>query len=223
MGVPSTVLLVTSAFAADFSGPVIGVLDGDTIEVLHNNHAERIHHNGIDCPEKGQAFGRRAKQATSELVFGKEIALQTHDLDKYGRTIADVMLPDGINVNRTLVKEGWCWWYRKYTPLDTDLEQLEKSARDAQKGLRLIQHQFRRGSTGKQDEDNHSTYQTWCPWTLKLKVVRLLVVHRCWELSSKTLGPLPQLLPIPSSATAESIFITGLIVQTTAMLHHGIE
>jgi endonuclease YncB( thermonuclease family) len=25
-------------------------LDGDTIEVLHNNRAERIRLNGIDCP-----------------------------------------------------------------------------------------------------------------------------------------------------------------------------
>lgn len=29
---------------------------------------------------------------------------------------ADVLLPDGTNVNRTLVKEGWSWWYRKYAP-----------------------------------------------------------------------------------------------------------
>jgi len=28
---------------ADFSGCVVSVLDGDTIEVLHNNRAERIH------------------------------------------------------------------------------------------------------------------------------------------------------------------------------------
>ncbi len=28
--------------------------------------------------------------------------------DKYGRTIADVLLPDGMNVNHTLVKDGWC-------------------------------------------------------------------------------------------------------------------
>jgi micrococcal nuclease len=65
------------------------------------------------------------------LVFGKQVRLQTHSLDKYGRTLADVLLPDGTNVNHTLVKEGWCWWYRKYAPLDTDLEQLEKSARNA--------------------------------------------------------------------------------------------
>ena len=40
---------------ADFSGPVISVLDGDTIEVLNGHHADRIRLSGIDCPEKGQA------------------------------------------------------------------------------------------------------------------------------------------------------------------------
>jgi endonuclease YncB( thermonuclease family) len=36
--------------------------------------------------------------------------------DKYTRTLADVLLPDGTNVTHTLVKDGWCWWYRKYAP-----------------------------------------------------------------------------------------------------------
>jgi endonuclease YncB( thermonuclease family) len=123
------------AFTAAFSDPVVRVLDGDTIEVLHNTRAERIRLNGIDCPEKGQAYGKRAKQAASELVFGKEVALQTHGLDKYGRRIADVLLSDGTNVNHMLVKRGWCWWYRKYAPGDTVLEGLEKEARKAKKGL----------------------------------------------------------------------------------------
>jgi endonuclease YncB( thermonuclease family) len=122
-------------FLADFTTHVVGVLDGDTIEVLHNGRAERIRLSGIDCPEKGQAYGKRAKQAASELVFGKDVTLQTHGHDKYGRTLADVLLPDGTNVNHTLVKDGWCWWYRKYAPGDTELEQLEKSAREAKKGL----------------------------------------------------------------------------------------
>jgi endonuclease YncB( thermonuclease family) len=123
------------SFATDFSSQVVSVLDGDTIEVLHNNKAERIRLNGIDCPEKGQAYGKRAKQAASELVFGKQVMLQTFGKDKYGRTIADVILPDGTNVNHTLVKDGWCWWYRKYAPGDTVLEGLEKDARETKKGL----------------------------------------------------------------------------------------
>ena len=65
----------------------------------------------------------------------KEVTLQTHGYDKYGRTLADVLLPDGTNVNHTLVKDGWCWWYRKYAPGDTVLEGLENEAREARKGL----------------------------------------------------------------------------------------
>jgi len=41
--------------------------NGDTIEVLHNNRAERIRLSGIDCPEKGHAYSKKAKQATAAL------------------------------------------------------------------------------------------------------------------------------------------------------------
>ncbi len=124
---------VSEAFA--FTGPVISVQDGDTIEVLHNHHPERIRLHGIDCPEKGQAYGNKAKQATSALVFGKEVTLQTHGKERYGRTIADVFLPDGTHVNHELVKAGWCWWYRKYAPKDIELKTLEEQARQSKKGL----------------------------------------------------------------------------------------
>lgn len=130
-----TVLLVSSALAGEFSGQVVGVIDGDTIDVLHNGQAERIRLNGIDCPEKGQAYGQKAKHAASDLVFGKAVTLHTFGKDKYGRMIGDVLLLDGTNVNQELVKEGWCWWYRKYAPEDTVLEGLETEAREAGKGL----------------------------------------------------------------------------------------
>lgn len=61
---------------------------------MHNNRPERIRLNGIDCPEKDQAFGMRAKQATSELAFGKDVTLQTFGKDKYKHTLADVLLPE---------------------------------------------------------------------------------------------------------------------------------
>ncbi|WP_231989471.1 thermonuclease family protein [Nitrospira japonica] len=139
---------------ADFSGEVVGVLDGDTIEVMHRQQAERIRLHGIDCPEKGQAYGTRAKQAASALVFGKEVTLRTHGMDKYGRTIADVLLPDGTNVNQQLVKEGWCWWYRKYAHKDVTLEHLEQAAREAQSGLwadpqPVPPWEYRKASRGK--------------------------------------------------------------------------
>ena len=120
---------------ADFIGTVVSVLDGDTIEVLLNMHPERVRLSGIDCPEKGQPFGTRAKQELSALVFGRDVILQTHGQDKYGRTLADVLLPDGTNVNHELVNDGWCWWYRKYALGHAELEKLEAEAREAKRGL----------------------------------------------------------------------------------------
>ncbi len=50
------VLLASQTLAADFTGGVVGVSDGDTITVLHNGKGERIRLHGIDCPEKRQAI-----------------------------------------------------------------------------------------------------------------------------------------------------------------------
>ena len=35
-------------------GQAVRILDGDTIEVLHDGKAERTCLDGIDCPEKGK-------------------------------------------------------------------------------------------------------------------------------------------------------------------------
>ena len=119
---------------ADFSGPVVSVLDGDTIDVLHNRQPERIRLNGIDCPEKGQAFGKKATQFTSTLIHGKEVTIRVLRKDRHGRTVADVVLPDGTNVSRELLRAGLAWWYRQYSK-DVSLGALEQEARQAKRGL----------------------------------------------------------------------------------------
>jgi micrococcal nuclease len=48
---------------AEFTGLVVSVLDGDTLEVLHNQYPERIRLSGIDCPEKGPAYGQRTRSS----------------------------------------------------------------------------------------------------------------------------------------------------------------
>src|SRR5438093_3332344 len=91
-----SLILFSPTFAfADFSGRVVGVTDGDTITVMHKGKAEKIRLYGIDCPEKGQAYGTKAKQFTSEKIFGKTVTVQVRGFDKYGRTIGHVLLPDG--------------------------------------------------------------------------------------------------------------------------------
>jgi endonuclease YncB( thermonuclease family) len=128
-------LIVQPCLAANFTGRVVGIIDGDTIEVLHNGRAQKISLNGIDCPEKGQDYGTPAKHAVADLAFRKEVTVQIYGHDKYKRTFAEVLLPDGTNVNHALVKDGWCWWYRKHAPGNTVLAGLEKEAREGRKGL----------------------------------------------------------------------------------------
>ena len=95
----------------------------------------KIRLHGIDAPETGQDFGSRAKQSASALAFGKDVTVRPVDTDRFGRTVAEVILPDGKSLNRELVGQGAAWWYRKYAPGDAEIERAEASARQAKAGL----------------------------------------------------------------------------------------
>ena len=127
-------LLPVSVDAATITGKVIKVVDGDTIEVLQGNQPVRIRLNGIDAPEKGQAHGNKAKLFVLELVAQKVVAVEVVDTDKYGRSVGDVILPGGRDLNKEIVAAGYAWWYRKYSN-DQSLGRLEEAARSARRGL----------------------------------------------------------------------------------------
>jgi len=118
-----------------FAGKVVSVADGDTITVLEDKRPVRIRLYGIDCPEKRQAFGKKAKQFTSEKCFGKKVEILVMDKDRYGRLVANVILPDGSNLNKQLVPSGFAWHYKKYAPDDLDLFVSQEYARKEKLGL----------------------------------------------------------------------------------------
>ena len=128
-------ILFSGEVAYSFNGQVASILDGGTIEVLRNGKAERVRLNGIACPKHDQPYSEQAKRATSDLVFSMEVTLEIHGKDKQGRIVADVVRSDGTNINHALVQGGWCWWDRKLAPRDSQLETLEKEARETKKGL----------------------------------------------------------------------------------------
>ncbi|TAJ99900.1 MAG: hypothetical protein EPO39_16300 [Candidatus Manganitrophaceae bacterium] len=127
-------IIPTVALAESFSGKVVKVSDGDTISVMHRGRAQKIRLHGIDTPEKRQAFGNRAKKFTSDLVFGRIVTVRVVDMDRYGRIVGEVILPDGRSLNQELVRAGLAWWYRKYSR-DKSLRELEEEARTARRGL----------------------------------------------------------------------------------------
>lgn len=67
--------------------------------------------------------------------FRKEVEVRVLDTDRYGRLVGEVVLPDGISLNKELVHAGLAWWYRKYAPGDRVLKALEAGAREAKPGL----------------------------------------------------------------------------------------
>ena len=129
-------ILVPSLAFADYPARVVGITDGDTLTILKVDHTQvRIRLFGIDAPETGQDFGSRAKQAASEMAFGKDVTIKERDHDRYGRTVAEVILPDGRSLNREMVRLGMAWFYKKYAPADRDLAEAELEARIARRGL----------------------------------------------------------------------------------------
>lgn len=67
---------------ATFTGKVLGVADGDTISVMREARAAKVRLHGIDCPEKRQPFGTKAKRYTSEMAFGKEVTVRIKTTDR---------------------------------------------------------------------------------------------------------------------------------------------
>jgi micrococcal nuclease len=111
---------------------VVGVSDGDTLTARCQNQTVKVRLAHIDAPERKQAFGQRAKQRLSELVFGKEIELRGETKDRYGRTVAEVLTD--VNVNQEMVRSGLAWHYSRYSKSQKYAD-LQTEAREKKLGL----------------------------------------------------------------------------------------
>ncbi len=116
------------------TGKVAGITDGDTLTLLDSDKKQiKVRLEGIDAPESHQAYGSAARQALSKHVFQKSVVVESHGLDKYGRTLGHVFV-DGNWVNQELVKGGFAWHYREYSKSEV-LADAESQARTAHAGL----------------------------------------------------------------------------------------
>jgi endonuclease YncB( thermonuclease family) len=101
-------------FAKTIEGLVVGVADGDTITVLdHQKNTYKIRLQGIDAPEKNQAFGGKSKQSLHDLVHSKQVRIEYDKEDKYGRIVGKVTLGD-LDVCLQQLSLGLAWHYKKY-------------------------------------------------------------------------------------------------------------
>ncbi len=124
-----SVICIPFAEGKEFKGKVIGIADGDTIKVLKDGVTYKVRLRGIDCPEKGQPYGKQAKLLTSDLAFNKDVSVIEEGQDRYGRLIADIILPNHTSLSQDLVRAGYAWWYRQYAPKDRALAYAEADAK----------------------------------------------------------------------------------------------
>jgi endonuclease YncB( thermonuclease family) len=114
--------------------------DGDTLVLLDaNNTQHKVRLAGIDCPERKQAWSTKAKQALSDYVFDRQVTVDWDKRDRYQRIVGKVL--DGQrDVNLALIRDGLCWWYRRYADEQSAVDRVlysdaEEEARKGRSGL----------------------------------------------------------------------------------------
>lgn len=115
---------------------VIAIKDGDTVVVLDSlNNQTTLRLAEVDCPEKNQPFGTKAKQFTSDQVYLKTIKYVVTDTDRYGRSIAMIYYDsDNKYLSAEIIKAGMGWHYKRYSK-SKELALFEDNAKKNKIGL----------------------------------------------------------------------------------------
>lgn len=114
---------------------MVRIADGDSFAVARSSSApkQEVRIFGIDAPERGQPWSRRAREALSERAFGKVVRIEPVERDRHDRIVARVTV-DGVSLADQQVREGHAWVFRRYTD-SKHLLALESEARAARRGL----------------------------------------------------------------------------------------
>ncbi len=117
---------------------VTRVSDGDTLWVRRvtdsaSHRPIKLRLQGIDAPERCQAWGPQAQQALANRVLNKEVQLQTRGHDDYERVLGNVWLGDE-DVSAWMVEHGHAWSYH-YRRSAGPYAMQEDKARKNKRGL----------------------------------------------------------------------------------------
>lgn len=131
------------SFAGQYK--VTRVIDGDTIRVIFLGTKTTVRLVGIDAPEvshaknqPGQPFSEAAANYLAGLVLNKAVEIISYGPDRYGRTLAEVVV-DNRNINIEMLKAGYaevCRGDSLVGILDTKAYwEAEEEARAAKRGM----------------------------------------------------------------------------------------
>jgi micrococcal nuclease len=152
---PALLLLLVLLFpAVSLAGQyeVYRVVDGDTFVVKHGSVKLTIRMVGIDAPEAstskhraGQPFSRQSTQHLSSLILNKTVDVKSYGSDRNGRTLGEVFLLNGKNVNLEMVQAGLAEVYRGKPATGMDMGpywKAEEEAKAAKRGMWVLGDQY---------------------------------------------------------------------------------
>lgn len=116
-----------------FYGPLVSVVDGDTLKAKVQGVVMKFRLQGIDAPERDQPYGPNSTAVLHQLVREQKLVLVFSDVDTHGRIVAEVWVGN-INVNAEMVRRGAAWFDSAYSK-DQQLFATETGARDRKEGL----------------------------------------------------------------------------------------
>lgn len=123
--------------APNLQGQVVRVSDGDTVTLQSPDGPIKIRLAGIDAPETKMPHGPEAKAHLAALVLGQAVQAIPQKKDRYGRTIATLMLQTK-DINLAMVQAGMAWHYKQY-----EREQPQAQARDYARSEQMARAQGR--------------------------------------------------------------------------------
>ena len=139
-----TFIISLSVFSAEITGEVVKVIDGDTVIIQDGEDRFKVRLAHIDAPEKNQECGDHAKTTLQILADGKNVYVEFHQIDMYGRIVGTIYLRKvlGIyygNINKAMVEHGCAWWYEEFS---NDPEYAALQAKAKQEGIGIWAKQW---------------------------------------------------------------------------------
>jgi micrococcal nuclease len=119
--------------APRLTGTVVGITDGDSVDVRLESGMIRVRLHAVDAPEHDQPNGRASRRELSRLVYLRTVELEPIEQDTYDRLVARLWLGE-MDVNAELLKVGAAWVYRRYAR-DAAYCDYEQDARELERGL----------------------------------------------------------------------------------------
>ncbi len=108
-----TSVLVSLAFIAQsqpFTGKVVNVIDGNTLEITDEyEEVTKFILKEVDCPEIGQPKSEEARAFSADLILKKKVTVEVVGKDMWGNKLIILTLKNGNLLHEALINNGLAW------------------------------------------------------------------------------------------------------------------